>query len=391
MDMLETLGGSGILDVLLTALVIYSVLVWFKKTQAAFVFTGIVIVFSGLYLLGREFNLALTSALLEQFFAVILISMVVIFRDEVRRFFERVALWSFRHWRSRGQSFRLTRPEVEVLVQTAFELAKGRIGALIAIQGRDPLNRHVENGTLLEGKLSEPLLKSLFDPHSTGHDGAVLLEGDRVTRFGCFLPLSRNTERLLGRGTRHAAGLGLADVTDALCLVISEERGTVSVAREGRLELAGDSIALAKTLERFYQDLHPQKQRRGPLRLMLTNWKEKVIAVALAFAMWFVVVHGGTSTFRTYTLPVNFEPLPGQWQIQDIAPREVKVTLLGPQRAFYLLPPWQINLTIRIDEDEVREGVQSIRVSPVDVNCPRNLRVQLVDPPKIRVNLIRKK
>ncbi len=389
MGILETLGSSGIFDVLLTSLVIYSALVWFKRTQAAFVFTGIVIFVSGLYLLGREFNLALTSALLEQFFSVILIALVVIFRDEVRRFFERVALWSFRHWRSPGRTFRLTRPEVEVLVKTAFDLGRARIGGLIAIQGRDQLSRHVENGTALDGKLSEGLLKSLFDPHSIGHDGAVLLVGDRVSRFACFLPLSKDAEQLKGRGTRHAAGLGLTEVTDAVCLVISEERGTVSLAREGSLDVIADGVALARELEIFYEELYPEKPARGPLAVLLTNWKEKLIAVGLSFAMWFVVVHGGTSSLRIYTLPVNFEQVPAQWQLKDVSPREVKVTLTGPLRAFYFLPPWQVNLAIRLDE-EVHEGVQSIRISPADVTCPRNLRVQMVDPPRIRVHLLRK-
>jgi hypothetical protein len=93
---------------------------------------------------------------------------------------------------------------------------------------------------------------------------------------------------------------------------------------------------------------------------------------------------------HTYRVPVNFDQVPAHWQVQEIAPREIKVTLVGPLRAFYLLPSWQVNLTVRLDEEEVREGVQSIRVSPADVTCPRNLRVQLVDPPRIRVNLIRK-
>src|SRR6185437_5267675 len=96
-------------------------------------------------------------------------------------------------------------------------------------------------GIELDGKLSAPVLTSIFDPHSPGHDGAVVLEGDRIRRFATHLPLSANFQQLGRTGTRHSAALGLSEVTDALSIVVSEEQGTIAVARNGRLTRIADA------------------------------------------------------------------------------------------------------------------------------------------------------
>ena len=114
-------------------------------------------------------------------------------------------------------------------------MAKKRIGALIVLQGNDPLERHINGGTSLDGLVSEPLLESLFDPHSIGHDGAVIINGNRIAKFGCHLPLSINTSKYGNIGLRHTAALGLAERSDAICVVVSEEKGTISTGLSGNI------------------------------------------------------------------------------------------------------------------------------------------------------------
>src|SRR3990167_9366881 len=213
---------------------IYSLLVWFKKTKAAFVLTGILII-AGIYLITRQFNLVLTAAVFERFFAVILIALVVIFQEELRNFFEQVAVFSLKKRSLKPQKFEAFGEQADFLARTMMDLAEEHIGALVVLKGKDMIVRHMEGGVEVNGAVSEPLLKSIFDPHSIGHDGAVVLEGNTLTKFSCHLPLSKETEKVGRSGTRHAAALGLAEKTDALCLVVSEERGTVSVARNGLL------------------------------------------------------------------------------------------------------------------------------------------------------------
>ena len=224
------IGLSGLLDILIVTLVIYTFLVVLKRTRrSGLIFTGIVIV-GAIYLLARKLNLLLTVALLQGFFAVILVALIVIFQEDLRFFFERMAAL----WLERGlpgykrRRTRLPRREVEILARTLGDLARGKIGALVVLRGKDSIARHLEGGEDVDGLISESLLKSIFDPHSLGHDGAVVIGAGRIEKLGCHLPLSTNFDRLPRSGTRHAAALGISERSDALCLVVSEEQGTIS-------------------------------------------------------------------------------------------------------------------------------------------------------------------
>ena len=164
-----------------------------------------------IYYLARSFQLYLSAAVLQGFFAVILLAMVIIFQEEFRRFFERIATWG--RYRKSDRVSKL-HEEVEIIVQSVANLARQHVGALIVIQGADPLDRHLAGGYPLDGVLSEPLLESIFDPHSIGHDGAVIIDRGRLVRFGCHLPLSTSVERIGNLGLRHTAALGLSERTD---------------------------------------------------------------------------------------------------------------------------------------------------------------------------------
>ena len=173
--LLTDIGFSGLCDIAIVTLVLYTFLVALKRTRrSGLIFTGIVIV-GAVYLAARKFNLLLTVALLQGFFAVILVALVVIFQEDLRYFFERVALWWLerRLPLSKRKAARLPRRDVETLARTLSDLARAKIGALIVIRGHDSIARHLNGGEEVKGLLSEPLLKSIFDPHSIGHDGAV--------------------------------------------------------------------------------------------------------------------------------------------------------------------------------------------------------------------------
>jgi len=147
---LKEIGLFSALDILFMSLIIYTILVWFKRTRAAFVLTGIFIV-AGIYLLTRQFNLVMTAGIFEEFFAVILIIMVVIFQEELRRLFEQVAVWSLKKRVSRKKAVLLSREEVEILVRTIMDFAREKIGVLIILRGKDMIIRHLEGEVDLNG------------------------------------------------------------------------------------------------------------------------------------------------------------------------------------------------------------------------------------------------
>ena len=162
-------------------------------------------------------------------------------------------------------------------------------------------------GIELEGKISEPLLKSLFDPHSPGHDGAVIVGNERISRFAAHLPLSKDFKQLAHVGTRHSAALGLAELSDALCIAVSEERGTISVARDGRLRQVNNLQELGSLLQ-FLHENYPCRRRESRF-LVLENWLAKLVPVSLAvdsgrFSP--LVEHHG----HDYRFPVQSENLP---------------------------------------------------------------------------------
>ena len=182
--------------------------------------------------------------------------------------------------------------EPDILARALSDLARDKVGALIVMRGRDPLDRHVEGGWDLHGELSEALIESIFDSHSLGHDGAMVIEGGRVTHFGVHLPLSKDFSKITHMGLRHTAALGLCERTDALCLVVSQERGVISVGRRGGLTQIDNLQDLHRLLEDFLKDIAPRSPRQNLFGFLTHNTREKALAVGMsALLWWFFVGH----------------------------------------------------------------------------------------------------
>jgi uncharacterized protein (TIGR00159 family) len=320
----------------------------------------------------------LTTSVLQTFFAVIFIALIIIFQEEIRQFLEQIALWSLNPQLALEKSRGSSREEIEVLVNTITDLAEERIGALIILPGKTTIERSIEGGKTLNGELSEPLLKSLLDPHSIGHDGAIIIDNGNVVKFSCHLPLSKN------RGTRHAAGLGLSEQTDALCLVVSEEKGTISVARNAELREIG-SEQLSLILEKFYSEVNPIKKRKHWFTFFTKNYREKAIAVFMAVALWFVFVHESKLVYRTYNVPVKYTTLPSELKVEDIKPETVKVTFLGPRRAFYFFNEKEIELFLKIPE--ARKGIKTVNISESSLKFPKDISLENIEPRRVLVRI----
>lgn len=377
------IGFAGIIDIAILASFIYILLVWFKRSRAAFVLTGIIII-GVIYLLAQTFNLELTSGILQGFFAVILIALVVIFQEEIRRFFEQIALWSIRAHLKKQKPVTLLGEEVETLVRTVADLARERVGALIVIRGKNMLLGHLDGGVELGGRLSEPLLKSIFDPSSAGHDGAVIVEFGRVTQFAAHLPLSKNYRSKEHSGTRHAAAVGLSEITDALCIVVSEEKGTVSAARNGELKRIDSAAALLSTIERFYKDIRPPRERtiKG---FVMRNFKEKIIAIALAVGLWFVQVYGSQVVYKTFEVPVDYALVPTSMTIVTSKPKTVDVTFSGPRRSLSFTGSDDVKLYLKTLN--LRPGPQTLRISASDFMFPQDITLENITPRQVMVDV----
>jgi uncharacterized protein (TIGR00159 family) len=373
------IGVADLADIAVVALLLYATLAWLHRTRATFAVLGLVIL-GGIYVAAREVGLQLTAWLFQGFFAVFVILIVVIFQEELKQLFERLAVLSLR----RGRETAIASRTIDTLAGCLADFARDRIGALIVLPGRDPVERHIRGGIELDGKISEPLLRSLFDPHSPGHDGAVLLAGDRIVRFAAHLPLSKNVEQLGRLGTRHSAALGLAETTDALCLVVSEERGTISAASDGRLRALTGPQEAAYVVEEFLRSRQPLPERyRTWTEALLHQWPLKGAAAAIALALWLLFVPGSKISRATWVLPVTVENLPSEYTLQSVQPAEVEVTLSGVRRAFYLFDSRRLQVVI--DGSLAALGRRTFRITEENLRLPREIVLEQVRPPTVRI------
>ena len=225
------------LDILIIAVVIYQGYKLFVGSRAWNVLRGFAAIL-GLWLLATRLDLEATRWIFNRAAPVAFLAIVVVFQPELRAALERVG---------RGRSSRVLRQDpVPEIMAAVRELAAQRRGALIAVEKKVPLAEYGQVGLKLGSPVSAALLQTIFDSRGPLHDGAVLIKDDRITYAGAVFPLSESLEGLSAKhGTRHRAALGLAEVTDALTIVVSEERGTVSYAKSGLLK---SDIAPAEVL-----------------------------------------------------------------------------------------------------------------------------------------------
>ncbi|HJX10205.1 MAG TPA: diadenylate cyclase [Candidatus Binatia bacterium] len=376
-----TITGGEIVDVLLVAILIYTAIVWLRRTRAAFVARGMLIL-GAAYMVVRYLDLQMTAWIFQAFFAVFLVMIVVIFQEELRQMFERIAVWSF----NRQPAPTATSTTADILVRTLPDLARDHIGALVVISGKDPVGRHITGGIALDGRISVPLLRSLFDTHSPGHDGAVLIENDRVTRFAAHLPLSKDLAQTAHVGTRHSAALGLAELCDALCLVVSEERGTITIARNGRLRQLHSPQELPVAIHSFLSDKFPA-QERSHLRLHLVreNWLAKALSICLAIGLWYLFVPGSKIVEVSYKVPVTVENLPANLQLEAIDPPVISATFSAPRRTFYLIDRKKIRVSANAALAEL--GRRTFALSEQDLRYPKELTLQEFTPHSFKISV----
>lgn len=380
-DLQKNFRIADAIDIAVITVLLYSVFIWLKQTTSRGVIVGASIL-TALYLLARTLDMHLTSLIFHTAFAVLLVVLVVLFQEEIRRALERVANWGA------FQSARRISPlasDVDTVVEAVFALAATKTGALIVLQGHEPLQRHIDSGIELSGRISRPLLLSIFDPGSVGHDGAMILDRDRVEYFGAHLPISKNQKEIRGRGTRHSAALGLSECSDALTVVVSEERGVVSVAERGKLTEARTATDLKVHVQQFLEEKFPAKYRAAWKQLVAHHAWLKLLALSFAVVAWFVLAFNVQEIQTSILVPIEYRNTFPVAQLDDSAPAEALVTLSGSERSFRLLD--RRTLKISIDLKEVNGDAGYIRITEDNLRLPPNLKVSRIRPNEVRVRV----
>lgn len=375
----NTIRFADILDILIIAAFIYTFIIWLRRSASGRIIIAVGI-FSVIYLLARLFDLYMTEVIIKYLFVVIIIASVIVFQADIRRFVELIGNWEI-YKRTRRSKY--SDDIIDTLTEAAFRMSEKKTGALIALKGRETWSRPVHGGINIGGKVSAPILYSIFNKYSPGHDGAVLIEGDTIEKFGAHLTLSTNQQELGHHGTRHAAALGLSENCDAIVIAVSEESGAVSIAERGKLYKVATGSELKKRISDFW-DKH-YSIREGAL---LQWWKTKsfqtiVISISLAVLSWFLFAYQSEIVYRTYLVPVEFRNLPENYSLEDPSALETRITLAGSEQAFRLLDPSALAVSLNLGNLEV--GNNEFLVSESDLTLPSDIHLYDADPREIKI------
>ena len=229
------IGISDIIDILVVSFLIYTVLRLVRSSSAARVAWTVLVLLIATWLTG-VFDLYACNWLLHKLLELGFISLVVIFQPEIRRAMERFGGKFFLNLVDPASKKSVEESAIEATVSACEIMSKERVGVLLIFERSVSLEEYFKTGTLIDAKVTEQLLRNLFFPKASLHDGAVIVRGGRIAAAGCVMPLSENTHLSSDLGTRHRAGIGTSEVSDAVVVIVSEETGTISVAIGGMLK-----------------------------------------------------------------------------------------------------------------------------------------------------------
>ncbi|MBF6596649.1 MAG: TIGR00159 family protein [Fermentimonas sp.] len=234
-------GIKDFIDVLLVALLLFYLFRLVRISGLRPLFLGILVFMIIWLLVSRLFNMVLLGSILDQFVSVGLFLIVILFQDEIRRFL--MSLGSKKGWNFITKLFFPSERDnkdtshLTAIVLACMNMSKTNTGALIAIQGDIHMGLYEQTGEIINADVSSRLIENVFFKNSPLHDGAMVIVGKKIKAAGCILPISQNPNIPTHLGLRHRAGLGISQETDAKVIIVSEERGRISFASDGRLKL----------------------------------------------------------------------------------------------------------------------------------------------------------
>ena len=251
------------IDILLVAAIMYWIYRMTKGTNAPYILSGIIAIYL-LWVVVRTLNMELLSTILGQLISVGAIALIIVFQPELRRFLQVIGMRQ-KHFNFITRIFSSgddpAQTNIAPIVTACCEMADTKTGALIVIGQQSDLRLIAEGGIALDAKVSTPLLKNIFFKNAPLHDGAVLIEGDRIVAAKCILPVTQSAVPK-SYGTRHRAAIGMSEISDAIIIVVSEETGSISIAQAGNIRRDIDPTPLQQTLQR-HLSIHTRKRPKG--------------------------------------------------------------------------------------------------------------------------------
>ncbi len=244
---------SSVFDILIVAFVSYRLMLLIKGTRAVQLIKGIAVLVVATALTSI-FNLYTINWLLKQAMTALVVALPVVFQPELRRALEKLGRGGFISRTLPAQGEMERGKVIAEIARATTVLSKNKMGALIILERDTGLEEYIDTGVKIEGLVSAEFLVNIFVTKTPLHDGAVIVRGDRVAAAACFLPLTENPDLASDLGTRHRAGIGISEVSDAVALIVSEETGTVSLSVEGVLQRQLEEAELKEKLDALLEN-----------------------------------------------------------------------------------------------------------------------------------------
>lgn len=265
-ELFQKLGISAAFDILILAVIIYRLLLLIRGTRAIEMVSGILLLAGLSFLISQVYPQSTLRWVMDKFYSSILIIIVILFQDEIRRVLSRMGKKTVFQTGEAISSKQI----LDEITRAASSLTTKKFGALVVIERNIILSRYVDVGVLVDSRISKELLVSIFHPESPIHDGAVIIQQGRIAAAGCFLPLTRDERVDPDMGTRHRAAIGMSQETDALVLVVSEETQAISLVVDGNVSRNLGPKELRKVLRNLLNPDHDTTKKQSG------NWNQVI-------------------------------------------------------------------------------------------------------------------
>jgi len=373
---------KDVVDILILTVFAYHLYVWFQGTKAFKALVGLMAL-GIIYTAAQSWDLFLTTWMFQILWQVLIIMLIILFQSEIRQVLERMnPLRAFR-WHKVSQSMAW----IQRFADTCFLLANHKSGALVILERTDRVDEMITGGTFLEGDPSQELLMSIFEKASPLHDGAVLIREGKVVRVGAFLPLS-STETLSAKwGTRHRAAIGLSERCDAWVVIVSEERGEVSLARSGSITTADTPAVLSNLIA---EALEPPADNQVTLihrlrSFVVQRWHLKLGMLAFVSVLW--LLFAGQQDFEvTLQVPLQIKNCPANMEILHPLDPRIKVTIRGLRKDASTVRANEVYASV--DLSMAAYGWKNFRITRDQIVLPNQLvSVVRIDPTEITFDI----
>jgi len=375
--LISSLRWQDIVDIGLVSYILFRFYVLFRGTNAFRVLIGMTILWF-FQQVAVSMGLIVTSWVVQGIVALGAFIIIVVFRNEIRSVLQashlKAILWDV--------SSKAVASTIEIIVQSVYDMGLRKCGALMVFPGKDDVEEVIQSGIPWKGQISKEMILSVFWPDNPVHDGAAVIQGDQLVQVGAILPLSRRDDLPTYFGTRHRAALGLAEVTDALIIAVSEERGDVVVARDGSLKV----VKQKQNLEQILQQHKGVASKKG--RELI---KEKLMVVAAALfsvifisGVWFSVSRGG-DTLLTFESPVVYLNRDPSMEIVQTSVNTVSLELVGSGALMKSIKPDQVQ--VKLDLSQSKVGPNSFTITRESISLPPGIVLKGVTPTVVEVDL----